>query len=134
MPNWNSYDEIARTYERIGAQNSAQVARDLIACAAGRMFAEGVPRVLDLGAGTGMASISIREKWPSAVITGADLSLGMLRVGKQARAGWNPAAATALALPFSDQAFDLVIANFMLSHLSQYREAVAGCQARRGLD
>lgn len=126
MPNWTSYDEIALVYEKVGAQNSSRVARDLIAL----VDTGAAARILDLGAGTGVASLAAREKLPVAFIVGCDVSIGMLRVGAQVRPGWHPVAASALQLPFGDETFDLVIANFVLSHLSKYREALAEVRRR----
>lgn len=75
--------------------------------------------VLDLGAGTGAASRSARHARAVAV----DGALGMLQVDRRSRP---PAAvADALALPFPDGAFDVVIAAFALNHLD---DPVAGAR------
>lgn len=75
--------------------------------------------VLDLGAGTGAASVAARRSRVVAV----DRALGMLQVGRSSRP---PAAvADALALPFPDGAFEVVIAAFALNHLD---DPVAGAR------
>jgi SAM-dependent methyltransferase len=77
----------------------------------------GVPvagrRVLDLGAGTGVAGQAALAAGARSVVS-ADLSVGMLR---HCPARANPVAADATALPFRDGCFDLVVAAFSLSHL-----------------
>ncbi len=71
-------------------------------------------RVLDLGAGTGVAGRAALAEGAGQVVA-ADLAVAMLR-----RAGLaHPVAADATALPFRDQAFDLVVAAFCLNHLSR---------------
>lgn len=69
-------------------------------------------RVLDLGAGTGAASRAAR----GACVVAVDPALGMLRADQAVRP---PAVAgDALALPFRDRAFDVVVAAFSLNHLA----------------
>ena len=69
--------------------------------------------VLDLGSGTGEGSRAARAAGADVVAT--DLAVEMLRVDQRARP---PAAAgDALALPFRDDAFDVVLAPFSLNHL-----------------
>ena len=83
-------------------------------------------RVLDLGSGTGRASIAMKKRWPKAQVVSLDLALPMLR---QARAsakragGWlsnpfarmpQPVCADARALPLADGAIDVVFSNLCL--------------------
>ena len=82
-------------------------------------------RVLDLGAGTGVAgraALAAGAHW----VVSADLAVAMLSRTGPAQA---PVAADAAALPFRDQAFDLVVAAFCLNHLS--RPAAALREIRR---
>jgi SAM-dependent methyltransferase len=75
--------------------------------------------VLDLGSGTGLGSRAALAAGASVVAT--DLAPGMLMIDRDDRP---PAAAgDALALPFRDRAFDVVLAPFSLNHLP---DAVAG--------
>jgi SAM-dependent methyltransferase len=70
-------------------------------------------RVLDLGAGTGVASDAIVPT--GARIIAADVAYGMLRLDSGSRP---PAAcADAARLPFRTDAFDHVIAAFVLNHV-----------------
>ena len=71
--------------------------------------------VLDLGAGTGVSTEEIARS--GAVAVGADLSLGMLRVGHATRPAVPLLAADALTLPFADAAFDAVTISFALRNI-----------------
>ncbi len=82
-------------------------------------------RVLDLGAGTGVAGRAVLAAGADRVVA-ADLATAMLR---RAGPALHPVAADAAALPFRDQAFDLVVAAFCLNHLS--RPAAALREIRR---
>jgi len=69
--------------------------------------------VLDLGSGTGVGSRAAIEV--GARVTATDLAPGMLLLDRERRP---PAAAgDAIALPFRDDAFDVVLAPFSLNHL-----------------
>lgn len=71
-------------------------------------------RVLDLGAGTGVAGRAALAAGARSVVA-TDIAVGMLlRCGPPVR----PVAADALSLPFHDRSFDLVLAAFCLSHLA----------------
>ncbi len=71
--------------------------------------------VLDLGSGTGVGSRAALRA--GARVVAADLALGMLLCGRAVR----PPATVgdALALPFQDSAFDVVLAPFSLNHLDE---------------
>lgn len=76
--------------------------------------------VLDLGAGAGVAGRAALAAGARRVV-GADLSEGMLRRGH----GGSPVVADALALPFRDRSFDLVVAAFCLNHLGRLEAGLA---------
>ena len=104
----------------------AQLARVLVAAApvplADRL-------VLDLGAGAGVAGRAALAAGARHVV-GADLSEGMLRHSRGTLpAAGCPVAADAVALPFRDASFDLVVAAFCLNHLSSLAAGLA--EARR---
>ena len=100
----------------------APLARALVAAApvpsAGRL-------VLDLGAGTGVAGQAALAAGARQVVA-VDLSEGMLRRGG---GGGRLVAADAVALPFRDGSFDLVLAAFCLNHLSSLAAGLT--EARR---
>ena len=79
--------------------------------------------VIDLGAGTGLATRELKERYPAATVVAADLSLGMLQ-HISASSGWLSrlrsskriefAAVDAHRLPFKSGSVDLVFSNLML--------------------
>ncbi len=77
--------------------------------------------VLDLGSGTGLASGAARAA--GARVIAADLALGMVFENRDQR----PPATVgdAMALPFRDGAFDVVLAAFSLNHLERPEAGVA---------
>ena len=116
------YDAAAQEWADGPGPMYAPLARALVAAApmplAGR-------RVLDLGAGSGVAGQAAMAAGAGQVV-GADLSVAMLRRG---RADQPPVAADAAALPFRDHTFDLVLAAFCFNHLT--RLAAGLSEARR---
>jgi ubiquinone/menaquinone biosynthesis C-methylase UbiE len=118
MTDWRSYDDVAETYERIHAPRLAEPARDLVELA---RIGQGA-RVLDVGTGTGIAAEAAVASGARAI--GVDESLGMLAVGRRARANLRVAAGEAIDLPFRDGAFDAVIANFVVAHFTKYQTAL----------
>lgn len=75
-------------------------------------------RILDLATGTGDLAVELAEKMPHALVTGADLSEGMIHIGQEKVAvkGLKTRVtfivADALSLPFDDNAFDAVTIAF----------------------
>jgi len=80
-------------------------------------------RVLDLAAGTGTSSEPFALAGATVVPT--DLSLGMLRVGKQRRPALSFVAADALQLPYADGVFDAVTISFGLRNVEDTAAALA---------
>jgi ubiquinone/menaquinone biosynthesis C-methylase UbiE len=83
----------------------------------------GEPRlVLDIGCGTGSSLFESAPRWPGAMLTGLDASIGMLAVAQreaerlpaEARDRISYIVASADQLPFEDRSFDLAICGFML--------------------
>ena len=72
-------------------------------------------RCLDLAAGTGVSTEELARSGAYAV--GLDISLGMLRQGRQARPEVPLLAGDALALPFPDRSFDAVTISFGLRNI-----------------
>lgn len=83
-------------------------------------------RVLDLGCGTGHASVLLQQRWPKAEILSFDLALPMLRQAREAsrpKSPWlsNPFArrpmqvcADAVRLPLADASIDVLFSNLCL--------------------
>lgn len=79
--------------------------------------------ILDLAAGTGTSSDSFADSGATVVPT--DLSLGMLRVGKQRYPRLDFVAGDALALPYADASFDAVTASYGLRNMEDTVGALA---------
>ena len=104
-----AYDAAAERWSDGPARLYGTLADALLSCAG--PVAGG--RVLDLGAGTGVAGRAALAAGARSVVS-ADLALGMLRrCGRRL----HPVAADVAALPFRDGSFDLVLAAFCLGHL-----------------
>jgi SAM-dependent methyltransferase len=95
----------------------------------GEELDDGYERSLEIGAGTGYFSLNLLQAGIVADATCTDISPGMVatlgrnaeRLGLDVRA----ARADAEALPFADQAFDLVLGHAVLHHLPNLRRAFA---------
>lgn len=72
-------------------------------------------RVLDLAAGTGTSSQPFRDR--GATVVPCDFSVGMLRVGKQAKPHLPFVAGDGTQLPFPDATFDAVTISFGLRNI-----------------
>ena len=79
-------------------------------------------RILDLAAGTGTSSVPFATA--GAFVVPTDLSLGMLRVGRQRRPELAFVAGDALALPFADDVFDTVTISFGLRNVEDTAAAL----------
>jgi demethylmenaquinone methyltransferase/2-methoxy-6-polyprenyl-1,4-benzoquinol methylase len=80
-------------------------------------------RLLDLGAGTGDLAREALSQQPAALVTAADFTLEMMRVG--ARSGsldW--CAADALSLPFESASFDAMVSGFLMRNVTDLPRAL----------
>ena len=81
-------------------------------------------RGLDLGAGTGLLSATVAEKFPAAKITLEDLSVGMIRVARRRFAGhpdrleFRVMDYARKPLPGRPRGFDLVVSALSIRHLT----------------
>jgi demethylmenaquinone methyltransferase / 2-methoxy-6-polyprenyl-1,4-benzoquinol methylase len=80
-------------------------------------------RCLDLAAGTGVSTAELARSGASVI--GADLSLGMLGVGRRVRPEVALVAGDALALPFAAATFDAVTISFGLRNIVDVPAALA---------
>lgn len=117
---WQTYDSVVDAYEEAAVPRFAAVARDLVTAVAPPT----VGTVLDIGTGTGLAGEIAREAVGSdGVIVGVDPSVPML--ARAVTRGFVVVAGMFPGLPFPDGVFDAVIANLVLSHLSDYQRGLS---------
>jgi ubiquinone/menaquinone biosynthesis C-methylase UbiE len=116
-----SYDPIADVYNEVLAPHIFAVpARDLI----DTVNVEGARLVLDVGTGTGLAASAAQNRLGiRGVVVGLDCSLAMLRFARKNGVG-RVVSAQVPGIPFAANSFDAVLAGFVISHLSDYREAL----------
>lgn len=84
--------------------------------------------VLDLGAGTGIASRELKRRFRRAQVTAVDIAAPMLQVARKHSRFWRPirfVEADARSLPFEDASFDLVFSSLMLQWLHPPDAALA---------
>ena len=94
---------------------------------------EAPQRVLDLGCGTGRASLAMQKRWPKADIISLDLALPMLQQARAASRRWNPfvrvpqqVCADARALPLADASVDVLFSNLCLQWVEDLDALFAG--------
>jgi ubiquinone/menaquinone biosynthesis C-methylase UbiE len=117
---WQSYDSVAREYDRAWHPSFELVARDLLELVA----LEPDEAMLDVGTGTGVVAAAAVDRAESAVIVGVDPSLPMLQRARDHVAA-PLAAARVPGLPFPARTFDVVVANLVVSYVEQYDAALA---------
>ena len=96
------FERIAPTWEtRIGPHHLGAL----------RLAVDGLSatRVLDVGTGTGVAALALADWFPSADVTGVDLSPAMLAEAQRKGGRVRYEVADAAHLPFGDASFDLVV-------------------------
>jgi len=117
---FRQYTGVADTYERVRAPITSAVAADLVALSEPPDGA----RVLDVGAGTGVAAEAAAAAVPEGLVVGVDRSIEMLATGRRARPGLRALAAEAIQLPFPDATFDVVLGNFVIPEFKRYETAL----------
>jgi ubiquinone/menaquinone biosynthesis C-methylase UbiE len=117
---WQSYDVVADAYARVSALCHAQLARDLVHAVAPPFGA----RVLDVGAGSGVAAAAAAEATgPQGRVVATDPASSLLAHARHERVA--RVAGSAPELPFASDTFDVVIASLVIGHFLDYRPALA---------
>ena len=120
----NEYDRVAEAYsaENETCLNNAYYERPAILALAGEVAGR---RILDAGCGSGPLFAALRDR--GAVVSGIDLSAGMLELARR-RLGADAdlrVADLADPLPFPDATFDDVIASLVLHYLKDWGPTLA---------
>lgn len=114
------FDAVARNYDRQRRQlipcfdDFYGLAADWVNCA------NDTPRILDLGAGTGLFSSFIRSKYPKASLTLIDLSEEMLKEARSRFAGDSAVSyieADYTSYPYTEK-YDAIISSLSIHHLT----------------
>jgi ubiquinone/menaquinone biosynthesis C-methylase UbiE len=105
--------------------DATRVSRERLAAMIAALDAIGAPtRALDIGTGTGAVARLISERWPSADVTGVDVSPGMIAEAR--RLGHERYdIGDASALPYDDAVFDLVTLNNMIPFFDELSRVTA---------
>lgn len=95
------------------------------------LFADG-SKIVDVGCGGGQISLLIAERFPNVTVTGVDLSedqIGRAERRKRTKGLDNVSfqVADAQNLPFSDEAFDLVLSVACLKHWADKKKGLTEC-------
>ena len=117
---WRSYDTVAEAYARVSTACHRQLACDLVDAVAPPFGA----RVLDLGAGSGIAAAAALDA------TGADghvvaLDPSALLVAHARAHHVDAVAGAAPGLPFRGRTFDVAVASLVIGHFDAYEPALA---------
>ncbi len=121
--------DVAEMFDQVAARYD--LANDVLSLGQDRSWRRSVARaieplagqrILDLAAGTGTSSLPFAEA--GAYVCPTDMSLGMLRVGKQRLPGLAFVGGDALALPYADAVFDAVTISFGLRNVEDTAAAL----------
>jgi ubiquinone/menaquinone biosynthesis C-methylase UbiE len=96
-----------------------------------RLPIKGNERVLDAGCGTGAFLFPLAQRLPQGTVTGVDLvpeMIDLLRSKLDDYPNIQLQQADIQQLPFDDETFDLVFANFVLFHVEDIFKAISECK------
>lgn len=109
------FDEVASRYDLTNDVMTMGQVRRWRRLVVGAVDPQPGQRILDLAAGTGTSSRPFADA--GAQVVPLDLSLGMLKVGKQRQPDLEFINGDALSLPFADQSFDAVTISYGLRNV-----------------
>jgi ubiquinone/menaquinone biosynthesis C-methylase UbiE len=106
---------MTRQFDRLAPEwDGTRVSLARLAPMIAALDAAGSPlHALDVGTGTGAVARLMAERWPSAEVTGVDVSRGMIEEARRLGSERYDVG-DASALPYDDGAFDLVTLNNMI--------------------
>jgi ubiquinone/menaquinone biosynthesis C-methylase UbiE len=117
---------VTRNFDKLAPEwDATRVSRERLVVMIAALDAIGEPtRALDVGTGTGAVARLLGERWPSAEVTGIDVSPGMIaearRLGSE-----RYDVGDASALPYDDASFDLVTLNNMIPFFDELARVTA---------
>ncbi len=85
----------------------------------------GAPRIVEVGCGSGYVSRFVHRVRPDSTYVGVDASQAMLDLARTRNPSVEFVEGNALALPFADDSFDVVIDGAALIHIGDERRAMA---------
>lgn len=88
---------------------------------------DSVYQVLDLGAGTGYFTQQLKQHYPSAQITAADLALGMLQYARQHHLADSYLCADMEHLPLKANSVDLIFSNLAVQWSLNFEQTLLEC-------
>lgn len=116
------FDGVAKRYDLVNSVLSMGMDRSWRKAVLRAIDPHPGDKVLDLAAGTGTSSRPFADA--GALVVPTDLSLGMVRVGKERQPDLTFINADALALPFADDTFDAVTISFGLRNVEDVEAAL----------
>lgn len=116
-----AHDRLAERYAKVFAPLTSLALEPLLRAAE---IGRG-QRLLDVATGPGVAAAAAQAR--GAVVTGVDVSPGMIALASKAHPGIDFRVAEVTALPFPNGSFEAVICNFALGHFPAPELALAEC-------
>ena len=124
----DSFSQAAATYDA-AAVLQAQVRDELLQRLAVLRMEPGV--VVDLGAGTGRATIALKRRYPSGRVVAMDIAQGMLQQARKRQTllrRFDRVMADGAALPLRDAAVDMVFSSLMLQWCNDPDRVLRECR------
>lgn len=85
-------------------------------------------RLLDIGMGTGWLTGRLTHYFPGVKVIGIDFAQGMLEKARKEEEPFEVVLANALAIPFQDDSFDVVVSNLAFQWISDLPKAFGECR------